>query len=461
MWKRHQVNRLITSSLAFLCLTLGFLIHSSAETPGNAVIQMRGHVYQSNANLVCTAYVNNTEVGLMTKIFDSTNVLVRQYCTPFRMQLPTDLYTITCTFFSPQRVDQTHQLNIVSGGNSVVNFNFSARASSVPSWRGVVYHSDTVPDSGRLSNPSYYGPHINQMADQFHCNVVTAVLFFVRPTDTYFIRGDTQAPLTCLESREEVDIFLSYCSNMGMKVIFRLFGYPYGKGNWNDFRQDGYMNISEWESVDRWIDYYVGYFANDSRILAWEVFNEPYFRNPSEPEFNDILMFVEHVADYIKTVHDPNQPITLGSLHVYYNYDSFAVLELHGRRKISDYFDIIGFHSYGPMPYESITNTPDNLTSAALSFGKLAVNLEFGTPRNFRDIVNATWNITGQAQFFADVCQATELHASSGILGCSVWHLPYMPNYPFELIEPDCITPNVAGEAIIHYYDAWSRQEKK
>lgn len=449
----HSTKTVHVSSLIFLSIA-GVIICPILEACVAPIILVKETIKSSMKSVTCSAWVDGTQVGLMTKIVDASSTLIGEYCTPFEIQLPTGIYNFTCTFFNPQRVEQTRKVDIAAKASII--FHFSRSAALIPIWRGIVYHSQPVPDAGRLANSSYYGPHIDQMKDQFNCNVVTAVLWFIKQTDARFTRGDSDAPLTCLESRQEIEDFLAYCSAKDMKVIFRLFGYPYGDGGWYEFRRDGYMNASEYGNIDSWVDYYVGHFRQDSRILAWEIFNEPYFRNPAEPKYTDVLQFIENVADHIRTVWDPQQPITLGSLHIEYNYDSIAILALHGRRKLADYFDIIGFHAYGPMPYEPLTNTPAALTSAALKFGKMALNLEFGTPPACRNITDGTWDLAGQARFFHEICEATELQAVNGLLGCSVWHLPYEPNYPFELVEPNGVTPQMGGEVIIEFYKSWS-----
>lgn len=367
-------------------------------------------------------------------------------------------YTIICTFFSPERTNESRTIEVVAGNTTAISFRFNKPTLTAPAWRGAVFHSEPVPKMGRLADPSYYDPVINQMADQFNCNVVTAPLFFLQPADNRFLRGSPNQPSVCLESTEEIDGFLNYCSEKGLRAIFRLFAYPYGEGGWDDFRNDGYMEESRWAEIDSWLDYHVGHFRKDVKIAAWEIFNEPYFNYPAEHGYNDVQEFIEHVADYVRTRHDPDQPIALGALHLFKNYDSKAILSLHGRRSIADYFDIIGFHAYGPMPYESVTNTPITLTLAALSFGKLAMNLEFGTPASSRNGEDDNWNVTEQAQFFREICEATELQAPNGLLGCCVWHLPFKPNYPFELVEANEFTPQAGGEVIIEFYKSWSNK---
>jgi hypothetical protein len=100
----------------------------------------------------------------------------------------------------------------------------------------------------------------------------------------------------------------------------------------------------------------VGAFANDPRILAWDLWNEPdngdddHFAKGDPRNKNEIILaLLPHVFDWARTVH-PTQPLTSGLWHG--DWSSLASMPPLARVQIEQ-SDVISFHNYGwPEDFE-------------------------------------------------------------------------------------------------------------
>jgi len=101
----------------------------------------------------------------------------------------------------------------------------------------------------------------------------------------------------------------------------------------------------------------VGAFANDPRILAWDIWNEPDNRNPSSYESVDLPRKSEFVAallpqafSWARSAH-PTQPLTSGVWSG--DWSSLEKMSPVARVQIEE-SDVISFHSYDwPETFES------------------------------------------------------------------------------------------------------------
>jgi hypothetical protein len=100
----------------------------------------------------------------------------------------------------------------------------------------------------------------------------------------------------------------------------------------------------------------VGAFANDPRVLAWDVWNEP--DNPNEPAYSKVELknkveyvnkLLPQVFEWARSVH-PTQPLTSGVWQG--NWSSLEKLNPTARIQIEQ-SDVISFHNYGwPEDFE-------------------------------------------------------------------------------------------------------------
>jgi hypothetical protein len=104
----------------------------------------------------------------------------------------------------------------------------------------------------------------------------------------------------------------------------------------------------------------VGAFAGDSRILAWDVWNEPSEENPSVYGANQpvspkdaVLTLVPQAFAWARSVH-PSQPLTSGVFNG--DWSSLETMQPMARMQIED-SDVISFHNYGwPEDFENRVN---------------------------------------------------------------------------------------------------------
>jgi hypothetical protein len=113
---------------------------------------------------------------------------------------------------------------------------------------------------------------------------------------------------------------------------------------------------TQYPKLEQYVKGVVGAFAGDSRILAWDVWNEPDNGNESsyakgEPRNKNeiVLNLVPQVFAWARSVH-PTQPLTSGVWRG--EWDSFDTMPPMARLQIEE-SDVISFHNYGwPEEFE-------------------------------------------------------------------------------------------------------------
>jgi hypothetical protein len=101
----------------------------------------------------------------------------------------------------------------------------------------------------------------------------------------------------------------------------------------------------------------VGAFANDSRILAWDLWNEPdngddssYAKGDPRNKNQIILELLPQVFSWARSAH-PTQPLTSGLWHG--DWSSLGAMPPLARIQIKN-SDVISFHNYGwPEDFEA------------------------------------------------------------------------------------------------------------
>lgn len=166
---------------------------------------------------------------------------------------------------------------------------------------------------------------------------------------------------------KRMDVFLSIANRYGIKTMFVFFDscwdpFPFpGKQpapvpyrhNSHWIQSPGYVALqdsTDYQQLERYIKAVVKRFANDRRIYAWDVWNEPdflnwgtYFREELAGKENYVLQLLPKVFQWVTSV-KPTQPLTSGVWKGNWsNRDSLSAIE-----KIQiDHSDIISFHCYG------------------------------------------------------------------------------------------------------------------
>jgi Cellulase (glycosyl hydrolase family 5) len=107
---------------------------------------------------------------------------------------------------------------------------------------------------------------------------------------------------------------------------------------------------TQYPKLDEYVKGVVGAFANDPRILAWDVWNEPDNGNESSYAKGDprnkneiVLKLVPQVFAWARSVH-PTQPLTSGVWHG--DWSSLETMPPMARVQIEE-SDVISFHDYG------------------------------------------------------------------------------------------------------------------
>ncbi len=113
---------------------------------------------------------------------------------------------------------------------------------------------------------------------------------------------------------------------------------------------------TQYPRLEHYVKGVVGAFANDPRILAWDVWNEPDNGNSSSYGKSDpknktelILALLPRVFEWARSAH-PTQPLTSGIWHG--DWSSLNAMPPMARIQIEN-SDVISFHNYGwPEDFE-------------------------------------------------------------------------------------------------------------
>ena len=116
-------------------------------------------------------------------------------------------------------------------------------------------------------------------------------------------------------------------------------------------------NPAEYPRLKEYVQGIVGHFANDPRILAWDVWNEPENRSPVAAGMFEVPNKKELVRQLLPQVFawarekNPSQPLTSGM----YEGDWSSVTGMNPIQKVQmEESDVISFHNYGwPEVFEA------------------------------------------------------------------------------------------------------------
>jgi endo-1,4-beta-mannosidase len=126
--------------------------------------------------------------------------------------------------------------------------------------------------------------------------------------------------------------FLQIAAGYGMKVIFVLFDWydPYALGR----VPDEATNLIYLQGI-------VGTFANDDRVLAWDLYNEPEFTTSwASGSQSSFIMWLKDMAQMVRSM-DNHHPITVGVG----DYNNLWLPAKNGTTILS-FVDFAAFHCY-------------------------------------------------------------------------------------------------------------------
>jgi hypothetical protein len=174
--------------------------------------------------------------------------------------------------------------------------------------------------------------------------------------------------------QRRIDTFLEICSRHHIRPIFVLFDScwdPHPKlgpqhppipgvhnSGWVQAPgADILSDPAQYPRLRKYVEGVMGAFANDPRILAWDLWNEPdngndssYVQGESKNKNQIIAELLPQVFAWARAAH-PTQPLTSGVWHG--DWSSLATMTPVGRIQIEQ-SDVISFHNYGwPEDFEA------------------------------------------------------------------------------------------------------------
>lgn len=170
--------------------------------------------------------------------------------------------------------------------------------------------------------------------------------------------------------KQRIDTFLQICQKHGIRPIFVLFDsvwdpYPKlgpqpapvpGVHNSRWVQSPGAKaleNPAEYPRLESYVKGVVGAFANDDRVLAWDIWNEPdntngssYGKAETPNKVQLVLALLPKAFEWARAA-SPSQPLTSGVWHE--DPTGKAPLSPMAKEQLS-LSDIISFHNYDPPP---------------------------------------------------------------------------------------------------------------
>ncbi len=152
--------------------------------------------------------------------------------------------------------------------------------------------------------------------------------------------------------KKRIDKFLTICSSHGIRPMFVFFDdcwnkeSKYGKqpepkpGVHNSgWVQDPSVSmradtVKMFETLEKYVTDIVSTFANDDRILLWDLYNEP----GNSEHFNTSLPLLKKVFQWARSA-NPSQPLTVGVWNVYEKFRELSAYSL-------EHSDVISYHNY-------------------------------------------------------------------------------------------------------------------
>ncbi|HET9495321.1 MAG TPA: cellulase family glycosylhydrolase, partial [Chloroflexia bacterium] len=215
------------------------------------------------------------------------------------------------------------------------------------------------------------------------------------------------------EYLDELRQLLQIAGELDMKVMVALF----------DFYDPGTDTLPPAEAEARALRYLRGIvsaLANDDRVLAWDIHNEPdhyeTWRDDRKPEV--FVRWMARMAAEIRSL-DPNHPITVGmgqfdNLFVADESGAPAIDEPNRGLTAADFSDFLSFHSY------NAGNIDWQISYVKARTGKPVVLQEMGWPTG-PACNEPEYNEQHQVHLYDLMLQGARKHDLAGVLNWQLW----------------------------------------
>jgi hypothetical protein len=185
---------------------------------------------------------------------------------------------------------------------------------------------------------------------------------------------------------ERVREFVTLAAKHNIRPMFVLYDSCFGKEPSMDevasemwVNNPGYSRIAaeDWSGLEAYVDAVVSNFKDDSRVLMWDIMNEPMadFEHVTRQERDQIWEFCLHFCRRVKTI-DARHPITVGHAVVEY-VPKTAVVEYIP--KTAEVVDVLSIHSYSRYD-DWLQQDIDLALHYGRQYGKPVIFTEFGNP---------------------------------------------------------------------------------
>jgi endo-1,4-beta-mannosidase len=202
---------------------------------------------------------------------------------------------------------------------------------------------------------------------------------------------------------------LQIAAGYDMKVIFTLFEWH------NEYPRPGERDYTRQLAYMRGL---VAPFANDDRVLAWDLHNEPeHYPTWISGRKDVVIAWAANIAVALRQI-DRNHMLTIGVA----NYETLFAQASDGR-KLIDIVDLVSFHCYDAGALRTQINALEKLTSKPLLLE------EMGWPTGPAELSTGAARYDEATQLFLYRSMLGDAKASS-LVGVVQWMLwDYLPGY--------------------------------
>jgi endo-1,4-beta-mannosidase len=205
--------------------------------------------------------------------------------------------------------------------------------------------------------------HELQLGADLNANCVRTAINYQFSTNNVYYEYSWQDHFHVDQSYlDSVESFLTLTDKHKLKVILTLFDYVY----WE------LINPSNYWVGEKYLQELIPRFADDARILGWDVVNEPDFGHFPHAGVENTVGFLRAMTNKIKQL-DKNHPTTIG------------LGKASNTPKIQDFTDFLSIHYYGPaeeLPYEIAPLAQFDKPIVLEEYGKHTWSKRPGDPSN-------------------------------------------------------------------------------
>jgi hypothetical protein len=110
---------------------------------------------------------------------------------------------------------------------------------------------------------------------------------------------------------------------------------------------DALVNQTEWPRLQAYVTGLVGAFANDDRVLGWDIWNEPDNPDYDSDQHNGMVQLLQLAFEWARSA-NPTQPLTSALTYVGSNYANNGHYSEVQQIQVNQ-SDIESFHNYSPV----------------------------------------------------------------------------------------------------------------